>query len=95
MAGTFSQIYIQIVFSVGHRQSLIRPSWKDELCKYVSGIIHHKGQKPIIVNGTFDHIHILMGMKPSVCLADIVREIKNNSSKFINDNHLSELPFAW
>jgi len=95
MAGTFSQIYIQIVFSVKGRENLILKEWKDELHKYIAGIIKNKGQKPIIVNGVPDHIHVFIGLKPSMSISDMVRDIKNNSSNFINDHKLVNGKFSW
>jgi len=77
MADTFSQIYIQVVFAVKGRENIISPSWEIELFKYITGIIQNKGQKLICINGMPDHIHILIGLKPSCCLSDLVREIKN------------------
>jgi putative transposase len=64
MSGTFSQIYIQIVFAVKGRENLIQDSWKTELHKYIAGIIKGKNQKPIIVNGMPDHIHAFVGLRP-------------------------------
>ena len=84
MAGTFSQIYIQVVFAVHGRNSLISLNWEEELYKYITGIITHKGQKLIAINGMPDHIHFLIGMKPSCCLSDLVREIKKSSNEWIN-----------
>lgn len=95
MAGTYSQLYIQVVFAVSRRQNLIHPVWKDELYKYMSGIIQGKGQKSIIVNGMPDHIHAFIGLKPSMAISDLVRDIKNNSSNFINDRKWVEGKFAW
>ena len=95
MAGTYSQIYIQLVFAVKHRQHLIQPSWKDTLCKYMSGIITNKQQKSIIVNGVADHIHIFDGLKPSMSIADLVRDIKNNSTNFINEQRFCPVRFSW
>ena len=66
MPGTFSQIYIQVVFAVKGRENLISNNWKTELHKYVSGIIKGKKQKPIIVNGMPDHIHAFIGLKPAM-----------------------------
>jgi len=85
MAGTYSQVYIQVVFAVKGRENLISMQWRDELHKYIAGIIQGKGQKSIIVNGMGDHIHCFIGLKPAISIADLVRDIKNNSSKFIND----------
>ena len=95
MSGTFSQIHIQVVFAVKRRENLIDNSWKDELCKYISGIIKGKNQKPIIVNGMPDHMHVFMGLRPAMPVADMARDIKNNSSNFINDNKFIRGKFAW
>lgn len=95
MAGTFSQIYIQVVFSVKGRENVIGKSWKDELNKYISGIIAGKGQKSIIVNGMADHIHAFIGLKPSMAVSDLVRDIKNNSSKFVNEKKFVRGKFSW
>ncbi|HRI84275.1 MAG TPA: IS200/IS605 family transposase [Ignavibacteria bacterium] len=95
MAGTFSQIYIQIVFAVKCRQNLIQKEWKEELNKYISGIITGKEQKSIIVNGMPDHIHVFVGLKPSMRISDLVRDIKNNSTNFINENGFLNRKFSW
>jgi REP element-mobilizing transposase RayT len=95
MAGTFSQIYIQVVFAVKGRENLIGSSWKDELHKYIAGIIKAKEQKPIIINGVSDHVHCFIGLKPSMAIADLVRDIKNNSSKFINEKGFIKGKFQW
>jgi REP element-mobilizing transposase RayT len=65
MPGTFSQIYIQVVFAVKGRNSLIHKTWKEELYKYITGIVRNKNQKMIAINGMPDHIHLLIGIKPS------------------------------
>jgi putative transposase len=95
MAGTYSQIYIQIVFAVKGRENLISKERKEELNKYIAGIIKGKEQKPIIVNGMPDHIHAFVGLRPSMAIADLVRDIKNNSSNFINDNKWIKGKFSW
>jgi putative transposase len=95
MAGTFSQIYIQIVFAVKGRENLIAKNWKEELNKYIAGIIRAKEQKPIIVNSLPDHIHAFVGLKPSIGLSDLVRDIKNNSSNFINERKFVKGKFSW
>lgn len=95
MAGTYSQIYLQVVFAVKGRENLIVKSWKDELHKYISAIIKEKEQKPIIVNGMPDHIHAFIGLKPSMRISDLVRDIENNSSKFINEKSFVRGKFSW
>ena len=95
MAGTFSKIYIQYVFAVKGRENLISESWANELYKYISGIIKFKGHKPIIVNGYKDHIHVFVGLKPTMSISDLIRDIKNNSSKFVNDKGWVKGKFSW
>lgn len=92
---TFSQLYIQIVFAVRGREWLIHPSWEDELYKYITGIVQNKEQKMLIINGMPDHIHIVLGMKPTCSLSDLVREIKKSSNAFINDRKLCAGKFSW
>lgn len=95
MADTYSQIYIQIVFSVQNRKALIHESFETELHKYITGIVQNKGQKLIAINGMPDHIHIFIGMKPNCCLSDLVREIKKSSNSFINEKQFTKIPFYW
>lgn len=95
MADTFSQIYIQIVFAVQNRKALIDYSWEEQLHKYITGIITNKGQKLIAINGMPDHLHIFIGMKPTCCLSDLVREIKKSSSTFIKENNFTGVKFNW
>ncbi|KKO20614.1 MAG: IS200/IS605 family transposase [Candidatus Brocadia sp.] len=95
MAGTFSQVYIQVVFTVKGWENLIGKEWKDELHRYIAGVIKGKEQKPIIVNGMPDHIHAFVGLRPAMAISDLVRDIKNNSSNFINENKLVKGKFSW
>ena len=95
MANTYSKVYIQIVFAVKGRQNLISKPWCKELHKYISGIITAKGHKSIIVNGVADHIHCFIGLKPSNAISDLVRDIKNNSTNFINEKAFLEGKFSW
>lgn len=95
MAGTFSQIYIQVVFAVQNREAMISTSWEEELYKYITGIVRNKGQKMLAINGMPDHIHLFIGMKPSCCLSDLVREIKKSSNEFIAEKKFSKFKFNW
>ena len=95
MSGTFSQIYIQYVFAVKGCENLFQKPWRDEVFKYMAGIIKGKNKKPIIVNGVEDHVHVFVGIKPSMAISDLVRDIKNNSSKFINEQNLIKGKFSW
>ena len=95
MPGTFSKLYIQAVFAVKGRENLIAKPWKEELHKYIAGIIKGKDQKSIIVNGMPDHIHAFIGLRPAMKISDLIRDIKNNSSNFINDRKLVKGKFSW
>ena len=95
MAGTFSQIYLQYVFAVKGRQNLLQKPWREEVFKYMTGIIKGKNQKPIIVNGVADHVHVFVGLKPSMNISDLVRDINNNSSNYINEQKFIKGKFAW
>jgi putative transposase len=95
MPGTFSQIYIQLVFAVKGRDSLITSTWEEELHKYITGIVRNKEQKMLAINGMPDHIHFLIGMKPSCCLSDLVREVKKSSNDFIKEEKLTQYKFNW
>ena len=95
MAGTFSQLHVQVVFAVAGRTGLIPPHRQEELNKYVAGIIANKGQKALAVNGMPDHLHLFIGLRPEMALADLVRDIKANSSRFINEQRWLPGRFAW
>ena len=95
MPGTYSQIYIQVVFAVKGRKNLLQKEWRNTVFKYMSGIISAKGHKAIIVNGVEDHVHVFIGLKPVMALSDLVRDIKNNSTNFINDNSFLKQKFQW
>jgi putative transposase len=95
MPGTFTQLYVQIVFAVKGRANLIPMKHKLELNQYIAGIIRGKDQKSIIINGMPDHIHAFVGFKPVMAVSDLVRDIKNSSSKFINDKKWVKGKFQW
>ena len=95
MANTFSQIYVHIIFSTKGRNKLILASFRDELFKYIAGIIKRKGQTPLAVNGTADHVHIFTGMKPEKAISDLVRDVKHFSTLFVNERKLSPVKFSW
>ena len=95
MANTYSQIYIQIVFAVNGRENLIQSHNREELQKYIFGIIRKREQKLISIFCMPDHVHILLSLSPSVNLSDLVRDIKAISSHFINEKHWIKGKFSW
>ena len=95
MANTYTQLYFHIVFAVKGRDNLITSKFKIELYKYITGIISNKNQKLMIINGMPNHIHLLIGTKPNCNLSDLIRDIKVNSSKWINENKFVLDKFKW
>lgn len=95
MADTYTQLFVHVVFAVKGRDNLISVKWKDSLYKYITGIISNKDQKLIIINGMPDHVHILISFQPSCILSDLVRDVKANSSRWINENKYVAGKFEW
>jgi len=95
MANTYTQLYVQFIFSPEGRQNLITENIKDEVYKYIAGIIKNKKQKLMIINGMPDHIHIFTGILPEMSISDLVRDIKANSANFINEKKLITGNFSW
>ena len=95
MANTYTQIYLHFVFAVKNRASLIHPSWKDELYKYITGIVQNNNHKLIAISGIPDHVHILIGYNLHQLIPDLLQDIKGNSSKWININKFTKSHFNW
>jgi putative transposase len=95
VANTYTQIHIQAVFVVKNRACIISPVWKDELYKYIAGIIRQNNHKLLIINGMPDHIHILLGLNPVQSLSDLIKDIKGSSSKWINETRNLKEKFVW
>ena len=95
MPNTYCRLLVHIIFAVKGRQNLISNLWKNELYKYITGIISNKKQRLLCINGTGDHIHILIGMRPEIAISDLVRDIKNNSTNFINSKDFVPGKFSW
>ena len=95
MANTYTQLYFHVVFAVKGRRNLIASNWNTELYKYISGIISNKNQKLMIINGMPNHIHLLIGLKPNCNLSDLIRDIKANSSKWVNEMNFVVGKFQW
>lgn len=95
MANTFSQIYLQFVFAVKHRQALIPKENKEELHKYITGLVQNRKSKMLAVHCMPDHAHIFVGFKPVMEISDLVKEIKVESNEFINDKNWVSSKFNW
>ena len=95
MANTYTQLYVQLVFSVKHRQNLVSEKHREKIEKYICGIIRNKNSKPLAIYCNPDHIHILIGLHPTASISDLARDIKANSTKWINDNNWIRGRFSW
>ncbi len=93
--GAFTQLYVQLVFAVHNRENVLIHTIRPRIFEYISGIITGMNHKSLIVNGVTDHIHILIGLNPSISISDTVHDIKRNSSLFINNNRLLPGRFSW
>jgi putative transposase len=93
--GTFTQIYVQLVFAVQNREAVLYRNIRPRVFEYMSGIITTMKHKSIIVNGTSNHVHILLGLNPSISVSDTVHDIKRSSSLFINNEKLCPGRFSW
>ena len=95
MANTYTKIYIQFVFAVQDRLSLIQNAWKDELCKHITGIVQNNKHKLIAINGMANHIHVFVGYKPHQLIPDLLQDIKGSSSGWINEKRFVKGKFQW
>lgn len=95
MADSFTQVYLQLVFSTYRRQPFIAQEWKGELHKYITGILKNQQQVPIRINSMPDHIHILFGMKPQRSMSEVIREIKADSTNWVKKNGWANGKFRW
>ena len=95
MPNTYTQVHIHCVFAVKRRECLIQKVWKDELYKYMTGIIQHYEHKVLAIDGMPDHVHILFAMRPTQSLSDLMQDIKGSSSKWINERRFVKGHFEW
>jgi len=95
MANTYTQHFFHVVFTVRNRESLITDTIKEDLYKYISGIISNKKQKLFIINGMPDHVHLLVNCKPDISISNLIQEVKEHSTKYINDKKLLRGKFYW
>jgi REP element-mobilizing transposase RayT len=95
MPNTYSQIYIHAVFAVKFRENIITHDWRDNLHKYISRILKEESTFPLAVGGWIDHVHVFFSMPPSKSVSEVMRVIKSNSSKWINEEKFVKGKFQW
>ena len=95
MPNTYSQIHVHVVFTVARRQNLIHHEFKDNLYRYITGIIQKRGHKLLAINGMPDHVHLLIGFRPEAALSDLIRDVKSFSARHINESGWLCEHFKW
>jgi len=95
MANTYTQLLVQIVFAVKGRHSVITETHREQVEKYICGVIGGKQSKPLAIYCNPDHCHVLIGINTSTSISELVRVIKSNSSKYINENKWMVGNFEW
>jgi putative transposase len=95
MANTYTQLNMHVVFAIKGRENILLNNYRNDLFKYISGILKNTEQFPLAVNGFKDHVHIFFEMQPTKSLSDITRIVKANSSRWINENKFMPGKFSW
>lgn len=95
MSNTYHQVYIQAVFAVKYREAVITNECKSKILSVIGNLINETGCKTLIVNGTEDHVHCLLSLKPTISVSELMKVVKGKSSKFINDHQLTQHKFEW
>jgi REP element-mobilizing transposase RayT len=95
MPNTYSKLHAYIIFTVKGRSNFIQNEWRDKFYKYISGNVDGKSQKLYSVGGMPGQIHLLLGYKPSISISKLVRDIKSNSSAFVNRKMFMDHKFQW
>ena len=95
MANTYSQMYVHVVFAVKRRESLIREQYREQLQRYITGIVQKRNSKMLSIYCMPDHVHLFVGLNPATALSDLVRDIKTGSTNYINDQNWFRTKFSW
>ena len=95
MANTYTQCYFHLVFAVKNREALIMKQWKDELGKYITGVVQNNKHKLLSIGSNPDHIHIFIGYNVNQLIPDLIEEIKTSSNAWIKQQGFSKFKFAW
>ena len=93
--GSYTQLYIQLVLAPKYRQPLLKKEYRETIFRYMSGNLTNKGHKSIIINGVSDHVHVLVGLNPTISISDLVRDLKRSTSLFINEKEWFSRSFHW
>lgn len=95
MANTYTKIHLHFVFGVLHRARILPPRESVEVRKYITGIVQNRNHKMLCINNVPDHFHMLIGFNPSDSPSNLMREVKANTAKFINEQSWMKFRFQW
>lgn len=95
MGNTYTQIHIHVVTAVKYRGAVIKPAWKERLHQYITSVVQHNGHKMLSINSMPDHLHLFFGFRPTQALSDLMRQVKGESSEWINREQLTASVFKW
>lgn len=95
MANTYTSIYIHLVFAVKHREAMLVPVYRPRIFQYMCGILHADGHEPVAIGGTDNHVHLLIKYNINKLIPDMVRDLKANASKFVNQELVFRQRFEW
>lgn len=95
MPNTYTQVYVHFVFAVKYRNAVISNGWKEEMHKYITGIVQNNKHKMLAINSVADHLHLLIGLHTEQSLSEIMKLVKGDSSEFINNKKFTRSKFQW
>lgn len=95
MANKYLKIYIQIIFAVKYREAILAKYWRSELFSYMSTSLLDRGNYPLAVNGSYDHVHLFFDYRDNELISDLVRELKKSSNSFIKNKGFTRRKFQW
>jgi len=95
MPNTYTQIYIHFVFAVKYRAAIIHSDWEEALHKYITGIVQNNGHKLLAINSVADHLHFFAGLHPTQSISELMRQVKGDSSEFVNKQAFTKRKFFW
>ena len=95
MSNSFTQIYIQAVWAVKHRNAQLDKKWRKEMFAVIGNLINQTGCETIIINGVEDHVHCFFKLKPTISISELMKTVKAKSSKWLNDSNKIDFRFEW
>jgi putative transposase len=95
MGSTYHQVTLHIIFAVSGRENALTEMLREDIHRYITGVVENNDHKMLAINSHFDHVHMLIGLHPAQAISNLVRDIKSNSSRFINEKRKANRKFSW